>query len=250
MKTKAFKKMLRAKAYDWLFPSILFYPHPFRICEYLAVTSPATLRKTDVVLDLGCGAGFQTYCIGKHVKSIVGIDPVITQYTYEEYHRVAGRMNISFRSCRLQDAQYQEATFDKIFSFCVIEHIPEYKEVLAECFRILKPGGEMHFSTDSLKTIHDPNLLERHRKDHAVIKYFDPDEMRSIMSEIGFCDVSVSYLFRGGYPARLFSNGISSRFAYKQIQAWLLVPRLYLSDLFSSKDADGVFLEIHAHKAV
>ena len=41
------------------------------------------------------------------------------------------------------NAGFEDDKFDVIYSVCVIEHIPNYEEVLREAFRTLKPGGTL-----------------------------------------------------------------------------------------------------------
>lgn len=59
----------------------------------------------------------------------------------------------------------------------MIEHISNYVEVLREAYRILKKDGQMIFSVDCLESIEDNELLEKHKKEHYVEKYFKREEL-------------------------------------------------------------------------
>ena len=48
--------------------------------------------------------------------------------------------------CGAQRMSFKDKTFDKIFSICVLEHIPNDTMVLKESFRILKPNRVMVLS--------------------------------------------------------------------------------------------------------
>jgi SAM-dependent methyltransferase len=49
------------------------------------------------------------------------------------------------------DLTFQENTFDFVLHSDVLEHVPDWKTALSECFRVLKPNGKVVFTTP----IHD-----------------------------------------------------------------------------------------------
>ena len=44
----------------------------------------------------------------------------------------------------------------------------------------------MIFSVDTLEAIEDKELVEKHKKEHFVKKYFKKEELKTILEEIGF----------------------------------------------------------------
>lgn len=234
--------------YNGLFPSIWLYSNPFRIAEYQAVLKGVDLRKTDRVLDIGCGAGIQTYCIGMRVGKTIGIDLVDPRHANSEQHRIEGKADVEFRNSRLQDSGFAPGSFDKIFSFCVIEHIPEYDEIFRLCHRMLKPGGSLHFSVDALASITDERLLAKHKVDHQVVQYFTPRGIEAALRAAGFEQVQASYLFRSSLAKRLFEDGIRRRFSYRLLESWRGAIRLGLADGLIPKDKPGMFVVVRAWK--
>lgn len=103
----------------------------------------------DVVLDLGCGEGrhvISTYAEGKAVVSI-GVDLSLkdlrtTQQRFMEFsalHDDSKHFALSVASAlRLP---FADQTFDKIICSEVLEHIPDYRQAIAEIHRVLKPQG-------------------------------------------------------------------------------------------------------------
>ncbi|HKX52453.1 MAG TPA: methyltransferase domain-containing protein [Nitrosospira sp.] len=111
------------------------------------------------VLDLGCGAGRDVYVLSKLVGEhgrVIGIDMTEEQLAvarrHEEYHRKAfgyASSNVCFLHGyieRLAELELADASVDVIVSNCVLNLAPDKAAVLAEAWRVLKPGGEFYFS--------------------------------------------------------------------------------------------------------
>lgn len=111
------------------------------------------------VLDLGCGAGRDVYVLSQLVGEqgrVIGVDMTEAQLEvatrHIDYHRQAFRhaaSNVEFRHGyieRLHELALPADSVDVIVSNCVINLVPDKAAVLAEAFRVLKPGGELYFS--------------------------------------------------------------------------------------------------------
>lgn len=111
------------------------------------------------VLDLGSGSGRDCYLISQLVGesgSVLGIDMTDEQLEvanrHIEYHRENfgyKDSNVAFKKGnidRLDELQLSSDTYDIIVSNCVINLCANKERVLQECFRLLRPGGEMYFS--------------------------------------------------------------------------------------------------------
>ncbi len=106
------------------------------------------LQSGDTVLDLGCGEGrhvISTYLEGD-VHSVgvdLCFDDLLTaQQRFQPFAEPANE-DKSF-ALSMTDAlalPFADNTFDKIVCSEVLEHIPDYRAVLKEIERVLKPGG-------------------------------------------------------------------------------------------------------------
>ena len=97
------------------------------------------------ILDIGCGCGGAAFhLIKKHgAKSVEGIDP--EPLVIETAKQLALKNNLSetaiFKCIQPGPLQYDDATFDVVFSKEVFLHIPDKLALLKNVHRILKPGG-------------------------------------------------------------------------------------------------------------
>ena len=111
------------------------------------------------LLDLGCGSGRDVYVLSQMVGRdgvVHGVDMTDAQLEVarltEDWHRRRfgyPASNVRFHTGYIEDLQsldIPEASVDVVVSNCVVNLSPLKDVVLAEIFRVLKPGGEFYFS--------------------------------------------------------------------------------------------------------
>lgn len=115
-------------------------------------TQFARIKKGDVVIDLGSGAGNDAF-IARHetgeTGKVIGID--FTPAMIEKARRnaeVRGFDNVEFRQGDIEKMPVTAAVADVIVSNCVLNLVPNKDGVLKEIYRVLKPGG--HFSISDI----------------------------------------------------------------------------------------------------
>lgn len=109
------------------------------------------------MLDLGCGTGRDVFVLAQlvgeagHVTGLDMTDEQLdvarrTQHWHAEQQGYA-QPNTSFVKGYIEDlSAFADASFDVVVSNCVVNLSPRKERVLAEVFRVLKPGGEFYFS--------------------------------------------------------------------------------------------------------
>ena len=107
----------------------------------------AGLRAGDDVLDLGSGGGTDCMIAARRVApggSVVGIDFLAEKVDRATRSAVeAGLLNVRFVEGEIEALPLPDASVDVVISNGVINLSPRKVRVLAEAFRVLRPGGRL-----------------------------------------------------------------------------------------------------------
>lgn len=109
-------------------------------------------------LDVGCGEGHNTRLVAGRGARMVGIDISENFVRHATSAEEADPLGIRYRRASAVDLPFDESSFDFAVAFMSLMDIPEAGRVLAEVFRVVRPGGFLQFS------IEHPCFATPHRK--------------------------------------------------------------------------------------
>lgn len=95
------------------------------------------------VLEIGSGSGIDSAEFARHGAEVVSLDFTVngTQSTRNLFKEASLTHNATRAGAQM--LPFRAGSFDCVYSFGVLHHIPDVEPVVADIARVLKPGGEL-----------------------------------------------------------------------------------------------------------
>ena len=159
-------------------------------------TALAQLAPGEVVLDLGSGGGIDVLLSAQRVGptgKAYGLDMTDDMLALAEANRVrAGVQNAEFLKGDIEAIPLPDAVVDVIISNCVVNLSADKRRVIAEAFRVLKPGGRLAVSDVVVRgELPPPVRRSMELWVGCVAGALTETEFRSYLAETGFEDIDV-----------------------------------------------------------
>jgi SAM-dependent methyltransferase len=110
----------------------------------------SALKEGDVVLDLGSGAGFDSFLAARRVGKtgkVIGVDMTPEMIAKARANAKAGNYdNVEFLLGDIEALPLPDRSVDVAISNCVINLVPDKEKVFQELNRVLRPGGRFMIS--------------------------------------------------------------------------------------------------------
>lgn len=132
----------------WWDPHSEFKPlhdiNPLRI-DYINKNAPLDGK---AVLDVGCGGGLLTEAMALKGAHVTGIDMGEAPLNVARLHRHESGVEVDYRKITAEQfAEQQPQGFDTVTCLEMLEHVPNPASVISACAQLVKPGGDVFFST-------------------------------------------------------------------------------------------------------
>ncbi|PHS24524.1 MAG: bifunctional 3-demethylubiquinol 3-O-methyltransferase/2-polyprenyl-6-hydroxyphenol methylase [Methylophaga sp.] len=100
------------------------------------------------VIDVGCGGGILSESLAKNGANVTGIDMGKMPLDIAKLHALEANLIIDYQQITAeQKAQQAAEQFDIVTCMEMLEHVPDPASVIQACSDLVKPGGDIFFST-------------------------------------------------------------------------------------------------------
>ncbi|WMP17720.1 bifunctional 2-polyprenyl-6-hydroxyphenol methylase/3-demethylubiquinol 3-O-methyltransferase UbiG [Thiothrix lacustris] len=164
--------------------------NPLRL-NYIDDRAPLSGKQ---VIDIGCGGGILAESMARRNAHVTGIDMGATPLEVAELHALESQVDVTYRQISAE-AMATEAPeqFDVVTCMEMLEHVPDPASVIAACAKLVKPGGDVFFSTINrnpkafalaiLGAEYIMNMLPKGTHEYA--KFIKPSELERWARSVG-----------------------------------------------------------------
>lgn len=172
----------------------LVRPFDFRrVDECAQVINWLDPRTGDRILDVGCGDGFydrKMACRGALVDAIDASERRVARALRWHPHP-----DVTYHQMAADALGFEDGRFDKVVTICVLEHIHDDRRALSEMHRVLRPGGRLVLSCDSLSNAGISDRLRgRHAQRYAVRRFYTRESLYERLRSSGFIPVRSTFI--------------------------------------------------------
>jgi 2-polyprenyl-6-hydroxyphenyl methylase / 3-demethylubiquinone-9 3-methyltransferase len=135
-------------AHRWWDPSSEFKPlHEINPLRLGWIDGIAALKGKSVI-DIGCGGGILAEAMAKLGARVKGIDLSEKALKVAMLHLLESRLDVNYEEISAEAlAQREPGQYDVLTCMEMLEHVPDPASTVGACAQLVKPGGQVFFST-------------------------------------------------------------------------------------------------------
>jgi 2-polyprenyl-6-hydroxyphenyl methylase/3-demethylubiquinone-9 3-methyltransferase len=100
------------------------------------------------LLDVGCGGGILCEAMAQRGAIVTGIDMGKAPLSVANLHKLESGVEVTYQQCTAEAlAEQQPGHYDIVTCLEMLEHVPDPASVIKACAELVKPGGDVYFST-------------------------------------------------------------------------------------------------------
>lgn len=100
------------------------------------------------VLDVGCGGGILSESMARRGAEVTGIDMGEAPLKVAKLHGLESGVNVRYRQIPVEELAIEmPQAFDIVTCMEMLEHVPDPASIIDACARLVRPGGQLFFST-------------------------------------------------------------------------------------------------------
>ena len=118
--------------------------NPLRL-DWIAARAPLAGK---AVLDVGCGGGILAEAMAARGARVTGIDLGEAPLAVARLHLKESGQKVEYIKVAAEElAHKRPGSFDVVTCMEMLEHVPDPASIVAACAQLVKPGGQLFFST-------------------------------------------------------------------------------------------------------
>jgi 2-polyprenyl-6-hydroxyphenyl methylase/3-demethylubiquinone-9 3-methyltransferase len=100
------------------------------------------------ILDVGCGGGILCESLAKRGAEVTGIDMGEAPLSVAKLHQLESNLSINYKKITAEELALEEpGSYDIVTCLEMLEHVPDPSQVIKACADLVKPNGDVYFST-------------------------------------------------------------------------------------------------------